>query len=230
MILVSGGIDSSYVALKFFEKGIKASLLHNNTHLQLSSAKKVIKALVKKTDYTLITIEPNVNIKNVLLSSFRALDKAATDKNSGKYNREVFDCCFELKKKPAQKFYKNLKENTLVVSSITPGESNRRRMFLGKIRNQGKWIINHSKYRVHFAYPLRDARLKKENLHRKRYAQKKLGVEVKSSGCRICPIVLLFKMWDKDPQTYARSKKFFLEHFQNMKFCGSLPIELDHFL
>lgn len=203
--------------------------MHCNTHLQLPSAKKVILALVKKTGFPLITIEPRVNVKAVLLKSFAALDKAYSDKNQGKYNREVFNCCFELKKNPSKKYYKTLKNNEIVISSIAPSESNRRRMFLGKIRNQNKWYIKHSKYRVFFAYPLRDSRTKNDKDIRKRYIEKVLGIEVKGSGCRICPIVLLFKMWDKDPQTYAKSKRFFLQHFKKMKFCNTLPIELDQF-
>jgi len=103
---VSGGMDSTYSALQFYERGIPITLIHNNTMNRMKSSANTLKKLVEFTNYPYIETKPTVKFKDIIKESFLAIQNAKDLKESGKYSKKVFACCYHLKHKPFQFFSK----------------------------------------------------------------------------------------------------------------------------
>jgi 3'-phosphoadenosine 5'-phosphosulfate sulfotransferase (PAPS reductase)/FAD synthetase len=167
-ILVSGGIDSSYIALKFMERYSSDKLLfiHNNTGLRLKEAKESLGELrAKNIRIPFLQTNPPKNLKEILVDSFQAIDRALSDKEKGRYNRKVFDCCYYLKKKPTNLIYR-LFPNLLIISGITPLEAMRRAYWLKQLRQKGTYLRYKKKFKHWFGYPLRDCTTKASRVQR----------------------------------------------------------------
>jgi len=198
-IEVSGGYHSTYTVLEFFKRGFKnIYLLNNRTYLEYFECKQNIEKLIEITGYPINIIYPNfknhLNMNHLMRESFKNIKIATSKKNY----RDYFPCCKVLKKYPAKSWIcKNLLENSLVISSLTPYESFQRQMRLFELKQQNTYIRNHKTKGCYVGYPYRDL------LHGNRKYTRKIiepifesrleryGMNIKHSGCKVCPIRIM---------------------------------------
>lgn len=218
VVTVSGGVDSTYVALKFHERGLQPILLHNDTRLTMKDSRVTLRRLVDYTGFEYVVTRPEDNWYEVVKESFRAIPFAID--GNGKYQRRLMKCCDVLKKDPARKYYKTLPKETAIVLSYCPIESQNRRFRLLELRGEKTFTRHHTHFSLRqFLYPLRDAKFKRQRTIREKYCEKKLGIPVRGSGCRVCPVLLIHKMHDVDAKRWAGSRIFALK-LGGIKFCG----------
>jgi 3'-phosphoadenosine 5'-phosphosulfate sulfotransferase (PAPS reductase)/FAD synthetase len=207
-ILVSGGRDSTYTAYQFFTRELPAILLHHNTTLRLPSAIKTLDWLKIVTRYPYIETKPECDVKQILKESFLVIDKL---KEMDYYHKKHFKCCYFLKEKPFRKFLRlnpDIRQTSIIISSIRPGEGNKRSYFLNKLRQKGTFFNFNKKFRVMYGYPLRDTKAKDIT---KYFKKRHWNEKIKHSGCSICPVVYHFNLFKKSPKQYIASKKFYLK-------------------
>jgi len=203
-ITVSGGMDSTYTALEFYKRGLNATLVHNNTFLNMKESKQTIKKLREYTGYPYIELKPPLEEVSRIQEAFLAIPKAQQMKENGKYTKTVFKCCYYLKEKPFRTFLKGYPE-AIVITSIRPGEGRNRAFWLKKIREENTYIHYKKKWKIMIGYPLRDMKVQEI-----RDYFKKIEWDVKHSGCKKCPILLLFNMFKQEPKRYLASKRYLL--------------------
>ena len=126
--------------------------------------------------------------------SFKNINLATGIKNY----RDFFPCCKVLKKYPAKSWInKNLLDNSLVISSLTPYESFQRQMRLFELKKQSTYIRNHKTKGCYVGYPFRDLLYGNRKYTRKiiepffENKMRKYNLNVKHSGCKICPIRIM---------------------------------------
>lgn len=199
-IEISGGYNSTITAILFYELGYKnIGLIHNNTKLQYIECLENIQKVIYLTDYSIIFKEPILKgkrISQVLQESFKNIDKA---KNNLKNYRDYFPCCKILKQKRNHKWNDDfLLENSVVISSLTPYESYNRQMRLFELKKKNTYIRFHKSQNIFKGYPYRDLLLGNReysrNIYNKLFENKlnEYKLNIKHSGCRICPIRILF--------------------------------------
>lgn len=244
VVLVSGGRDSSAIALDFFDSEIFFFALHNNTGLRMPGSKKSIeKILLYAWEYVLDYFEisskeylewrdDGKTVRSVLDDAFSNVDKIFSNmENKGRYDRNLLKCCDLLKKYPFNWFLRNQdyfnKDDTVIISGISPGESQQRRLRLAELRNRDTYLREYKHNGFTYGYPLRDEGTTKlvDAILLKHGFE-----DVSGSGCVLCPVLLLFRMFDKDPIRYAKTKRYFLKNFRGARFCGKLDHTLDEFL
>jgi len=197
-IELSGGYHSSNTVLLFYELGYKnCFLIHNNTKLQYKECLDNIQKIIQITDYPIIFIETfhKRKISEIMKKSFQNIEKA---KNKHNY-RDYFLCCRILKKQASKSWInKNLLDNSIIISSLTPFESFNRQMRLFELKKQNTYIRFHKTQNCYKGYPYRDLLHGHRDYSRKVYEplfELKLheyNLNIKHSGCRICPIRVLF--------------------------------------
>ncbi len=199
-IEISGGYNSTITSILFYELGYKnIGLIHNDTKLQYLECLENIQKIVYLTDYSLIFKQPklkNKTISQVLKESFLNIDKA---KNHLKNYRDYFHCCSILKQKRNHKWNDDyLLNNSIVISSITPYESFNRQMRLFELKKKDTFIRFHKSQNIYKGYPYRDLLIGNRKYSRKIFDKlfecklKEYNLNRKHSGCRICPIRILF--------------------------------------
>ena len=199
-IEVSGGYHSSYTVLSLFEKGFKnIGLIHNDTKLQYKACSANIQKLVEISDYSLIFKPPNLKKKtmNVIMKeSFKNIPKAK--KNLRNY-RDYFTCCKILKQTRNYKWNNEfLFDNSIVISSLCPFESLNRQMRLFELKKKDTYIRFHKNQNIFKGYPYRDLLIGNRRFSRNYFQPlfevklKKYGLNLKHSGCKMCPIRVLF--------------------------------------
>lgn len=199
-IEVSGGYHSSNTVLSFFEKGYKnISLIHNDTKLQYKECLDNIQKLIFITDYSIIFKQSNLKKKRlsvIMKESFQNIEKA---KNNIKNYRDYFSCCKILKQNKRYKWNNDfLLDNSIVISSLCPFESFNRQMRLFELKKNNTFIRFHKTQNIIKGYPYRDllkgsrriSRIYYDNLFENKL--KKYNLNIKHSGCKICPIRILF--------------------------------------
>ena len=212
----SGGYHSTVSAILFYEKGYKnIGLIHNDTKLQYTECLDNIQKLIELTDYSLIYKEPNLKKKMsiIMKESFRNIDKA---KLHLKNYRDYFSCCKILKQKRNHKWNDDyLLNNSIVISSLTPYESYNRQMRLFELKKKNTYIRFHKEQNIFKGYPYRDFiygnRIYSRKLYDKLFEQKlrEYNMNIKHSGCRICPIRIVFpKMLEIDDCSIKYDKIF----------------------
>lgn len=198
-IETSGGYHSNYTILSFFEKKFKNIILINNkTFLEYHECLKNIEKIVQVTNYPINYIKPNLNkfktMNNLMKESFKNISKAKNIKNY----RDFFPCCRILKKNPAKSWLKkNMLPNSIVISSLTPYESFQRQMRLFELKNNNTYFRNHKTKGCIVGYPYRDLLHGNRQYTRKiiepifEAKLKKYNLNIKHSGCKICPIRIM---------------------------------------
>ena len=128
--------------------------------------------------------------------SFQNIEKA---KLHLKNYRDYFNCCNILKQTRNHKWNNDyLLDNSIVISSLIPYESYNRQMRLFELKKKNTYVRFHKKQNIFKAYPYRDLlignRLYSRNLYDKLFENKlnEYKLNIKHSGCRICPIRVLF--------------------------------------
>jgi len=199
-IEISGGYNSCITVILFYELGYKnIGLIHNDTKLQYSECLDNIQKIVYLTDYSLIFKQPILKgkkISNVLKESFQNINKV---KGHLKNYRDYFKCCSILKQKRNHKWNDDyLLNNSIVISSITPYESYNRQMRLFELKKKDTYIRFHKSQNIFKGYPYRDLLIGNRKYSRKLFDKlfenklKEYNLNIKHSGCRICPIRILF--------------------------------------
>lgn len=197
---ISGGYHSCTTALLFFELNFKnIVLLHNDTKLQYSECLENIHSIIRITDYPIIFKEPNLkkrSISEIMIESFKNIEKAKADMNN---YRSYMKCCKFLKNTRNSKWNNDfLLENSIIISSICAFESYNRFYRLNELKCLDTFIRFHKSQNVYKAYPFRD--LSYGNMKHSRILfnnlfegiLRKYNLNLVHSGCKICPIRILF--------------------------------------
>jgi len=204
--LVSGGYHSTASALLLKDYGFEnVILLHNKTLLEMKSSIKTLKLLQEKTNYEYIETIPDLKgetIWDILKRSFKQIPQMRKDVENGKYGHSNIECCNILKKYPAKRFFKTInKNNSVIISSICRFESNRRFQWLNQYKKENTFLhLKKKAGNVWYAYPFRDITSKKIFLP---YLKLKGFDKIRHSGCSICPILIIFKMYKEDRYYYS---------------------------
>lgn len=199
-IELSGGYHSSITAILFYELGYKnIGLIHNDTKLQYLECLENIQKIVYLTDYSLIFKHPsfkNKTMSMIMKESFQNIEKAKLHLRN---YRDYFSCCKLLKQTRNYKWNNDyLLDNSIIISSLAPFESYNRQMRLYQLKNNNTYIRFHKKQNITKGYPYRD--LLNGNRKSSRFYYNNLfgiklneyNLNLKHSGCRICPIRILF--------------------------------------
>lgn len=235
---VSGGRDSLFALLNMLdEPNLKVPIipLFNNTGLNCKSALKTIekiselcpgttfepkkinsKKCVPGQNHTkirnLITLKPCLDrtkysgqrLTDVLKESFLNLPQAESLWLEGKYSKKVFPCCYYLKERPLIQFAKTTDSMALFTRSIRGGESKNRQIYLAKLRATSEYFNFDKKIKRFVFYPLRDTNEKEV----KDYLLNTDFWETEKSGCRICPVLVLFNLTNEKVR-FDRSLRFY---------------------
>ena len=248
IVLVSGGKESSAIALEFWKRKVPCYYMHYNTGLTMPTSRASLKKLYEHTkdnvidfitinasDY-LATLNPPTSVKKVIDSVFEKMDEMLKDKESSdkarkNWRRHQLVCCDLLKKNPAQWYFKENKENfpvdtTVRILGLSKYEGHYRSLRLTELAKANTFLRYQKAKKGWYAYPLRDTYSPKTV---PRYLERNGFGDVKSSGCSLCPVLLIFRMIDKDVISYAKTKKYFLKNFRDARFCTKLDHTLDEF-
>lgn len=210
-VLVSGGKDSTYTVLRLKELSswIKRPviLLHTNTGNRLKSAKITLDSLdqviaqqfsgmSRLFQWSSLVLEASAILPQksmfYIKQSLLRIPEAERLFIKGKYSKKVFPCCYYLKHKPFEIWLRNEDHsNDVFISSIRPGESNQRQLFLAKLRHLKTHFWFHRRTKVWYYYPLRDTGFREVYNY---LLQDQKFWTTKRSGCRICPILALFNL------------------------------------
>jgi hypothetical protein len=225
-VLVSGGIDSTYLYEKIKEfYGEKVFPV--NCYNPYEQSKTLTK--IQNNDPNFIEIRPDENYDygKILKKAFLQLPKARRQKRNGKYNKKLFGCCRVIKHKAFLSNDLFKQENSVVVSGIKHGDGSQRAGFLSQLRNGSKYIgtsktpnnyyylmkgkAKPTYYHKHktgqlYFYPFRDyfhRELPDIVIHRLRKKYPNLS----HSGCQICPVLVLFNL-KEEKERYIRSRRY----------------------
>ena len=199
-IEISGGYNSTITVILFYELGYKnVYLIHNDTKLQYNECLENIQKVIQITDYPILIKQPNLKKKKmneIMRESFENIGKARLDL---KHYRDYFFCCDILKQKRNHKWNNDfLLDNSIVISSLCPYESYNRQMRLYQLKIKNTYIRFHKEQNIMKGYPYRDLLIGHRNYSRKVFDDlfelklREYNLNVKHSGCKICPIRILF--------------------------------------
>jgi len=198
------------------------TLLHTNTGNRMKSSEKTLEkldqvlschnsglprkkhwnsqALVSKA---ILPEKPMFYIKKAFLNLPKAIELVNTTPE--KYSKKVFPCCWYLKHKVFEYWIKQTgdHENDVFISGIRRGDGFQRRMFLLRMRRKGTHFLKHKRINAWYYYPLRDVFVSEIDSYFKDNLE---WLELTSSGCRVCPILVLFEIKSAGDR-YNRSLK-----------------------
>lgn len=211
--LASGGRDSTALILEAFRLGIEGEMICANTYYNRRESLATLDDLRDYTGYKLIHAkykygEGDDPPGKILRDAFLVLNRMDWVRNKGGsgYRKQLFYCCNKLKHKPMTLYMRQFEKTDIVrVMGIKGGDGSFwRRYWLKQLRDQGRfWREMHDGYRYY--YPLRDCKKKDVNFILDEHG----FANTKSSGCRICPIFVLFpSLRNADMETWARSTRF----------------------
>ena len=209
--LISGGWHSTVIALILHEKGYEVTLVHNNTMLQLPFARKTMKKIREQTGFDYIETKPKIykglTVMDIIRQSIERIPEVMEDVKMKRYDRSKFKCCYHLKKRPGKLLYRMIdKENSVIISGMTPYESNQRRWRFYELRQWDTYVRFHKTNDAFHIYPFRDCFKAKPFQD---YLQLRGYGDTKHSGCIICPILIVFGIWDdNDINRYEKTKRF----------------------
>jgi hypothetical protein len=151
------------------------------------------------------------NPHTILKFAFLQIPKARKLYEEGRYHKKVFACCYYLKHKAFLKDPLFKEPGTVVISGIKYGDGKQRRLWLTKLAKEGTFYHRHVDNQL-YCYPFRDYRL--ELLPDKVVAILKTKYpNLKSSGCSMCPVLVLFNLREEG-ERYNRSVDYWF------KLCG----------
>lgn len=203
----SGGFHSSSIVLKMYELGFTdITLVFAQTYLEFEETLENIDKIIEITKYDKFVIYPHYtkkypNLKELLRYSFSNIEKIKNQPGSerNKNYRDFFPCCKILKKYPMSKIHKVISDNSLIFSGLTPYESFNRYIRLRELRNKNTFFRFHKTQNILKCYPFRDLIINKSRIYSRNYFDmifiaylKKYNLNISHSGCKICPIRVLF--------------------------------------
>jgi 3'-phosphoadenosine 5'-phosphosulfate sulfotransferase (PAPS reductase)/FAD synthetase len=205
VFLASGGRDSTAMILEAYSQGIQGIMLHGDTTLEKEDALITLERLQKYTGYELIDVYPSVDVKECLDESFKRIpDALRFMEETGKYRRNVFQCCKHLKHNPMNNYVKKHCSNAVLVLGLKITDGSINRYYRMRQLQESNTLVRVHKNGLMYYYPLRD--LRKCDISN---ILSQFGFQdTKHSGCSICPIFVMFPNWHKrDSWTWIRSRK-----------------------
>ena len=236
VLSMSGGTQSTAIALDLAEQGVEFRMCHHDTGLESKRTREVINRIAEELEVELTIMKPIMSPKEAVMTGFQSIKFAMDREKQGKkFKHDWFKCCNHLKHEPAARFRATLDvDRAITILGFAAYDSFRRGVWLNELRTRtgrcegNKYEFCHfpksMKNTIWHCYPLRDHRSK--NVMRQ-FLDDHGFHEVRRSGCQICPIILYKKAVKQDPKCYLRSKKFFMKHFQGHEFCGELKSRTD---
>jgi len=196
----------------------------------MESSVQTIEKLKKAVDFPFIELHSGYSrdeLKKILIESFKALSKAEEDLKNGKYDHRVFICHEKLKRSLERHFIQTIPKpermNYVFLSAITKYKSSCKKEFLVGLAKRGTFTIWNKQMHANYCYPFRDFRSPEVTQH---FLEAHGFGETQHSGCRICPILLLFNLRKEDPARWTQSKRFLLIHVKK-KFCRQPGFQMD---
>ena len=227
-VLVSGGIDSTYLLEKITKIYPDKSYAVNCFNPM--EGNKILKEIERQTE-KYVSIKPNVdyNLSDVIKNAFKSIPEAIKLKKKGKYHKKVFGCCRILKHDMFKKDPRFSEPGTVVVTGIKHGDGSQRAAFLSMLRN-GKLIIGTSNtvnnYRANgwdftpkptffhkhtwgatYCYPFRDyyyRELPEDIIEELKEKYNNIG----HNGCYVCPVLVVFKI-KSEGERYRKSLEYY---------------------
>lgn len=213
-VLVSGGIDSTYLytKLKKFYKEKVYPVNCYNPYEQSETLEQI------KQDPNFIQIKPDeqYNYGQILRESFMKLPEAYKLKKQRKYSKKVFPCCYYIKHKAFMNNPLFKEVNSVVISGIKRGDGTQRRIWLTQMKNKNIFFHRHTSGQL-YCYPFRDYTIRELPDICVKQLRKKYPT-LDHSGCEICPVLVLFNI-KSEKERYYKS----LEYAHNLKV---LPYKL----
>lgn len=211
-VSVSGGVDSSAVAVAFHNRGIPFSLVWNNTRRSMPTA-RIVLAQLFRLGHPFTIIYPHHSQKMISRKT-KAKVKYYYENPTVKYRKNDLPCCYYLKKAPFRKH--KIDAGTLVISSIAGYEGEQRQTRLGTLRKKNTFLRYKTSDKRFWAYPLRDYTRKRDRLILQNYLFNNKFYRVRNSGCYSCPVIVMFEeqILKNDPsekERINRSKKVYGE-------------------
>lgn len=213
VVTVSGGIDSTAIALDLFERGYKFTMLYNNTGRCMKSARETLVALFKLTKMPFIITYPYVDQKSI---TEKTKDELIKFFESGKiYNKKMFSCCRLLKEKPYLDWIRKNRDQSIVfILGLARYEGMNRRIRLIQIMKQNTFLRFKKIEKSWFIYPLRDWKDEKFLVD---YVRSHPGFEnATHSGCVICPVLTLFEIPGEEERTLRSQRVFNTQAIENV--------------
>ena len=164
-VLVSGGIDSTYLYELFKKEELKRNKYHFKHQVNLFNlpfellyhskiyptncfnpyeTSHALTQISRDKNYIQITPGKKYNYGEILRESFLKLPEARKLKKNKRYFKQVFPCCYYIKHKSFLNDPQFKEPNTVVISGIKAGDGQRRGLFLRELR-LGYRKISHSK-------------------------------------------------------------------------------------
>jgi len=206
-ILVSGGIDSTYLyeKLKRFYKEKIYPVNCFNPYEQ----NKTLKQIAKDPNFIQIKSKGSLNYGEILKEAFMNLPKAYKLKKEKKYHKKIFPCCYHIKHKHFLKQTQFKEDNVVIISGIKRGDGKQRRIWLTQMskgtharNSNGEATFFHRHLTgMLYCYPFRDYNhyeLSDISIRR----LKKKYPKIKHSGCSICPVLVLFNLINEGIRYY----------------------------
>lgn len=254
----SGGFDSTYNLIQVLKHcdNEKVFAINSLNPLEINDCVRFFKKLMR-SNYIYLKRTSKKKVSEIMQDAFLNIQKGIDLRKDKKktYYKKIFDCCRILKHQAAINNPLLKLPNSVIVSGQKRADSQQRFYFLSQIAN-GKIFIGTSKtinnynlidkqikwdklnklyptfYHKHKTgllkvYPFRDT--KDRDLPEKIVNEIRKICKINHSGCRICPVLVLFE--DRYKKTFDEndlirlnmSKKYYLQTLE--KFGKKLPNE-----
>lgn len=209
-VLVSGGIDSTYLYEMIYPLFPEKTFAVNCWNPYEQS--KTLDTLKQFPHFLSIQPAEEYDYRQILEESFQNLPQAFEAKRAGKYHKKIFPCCYYIKHKAFFKDQLFQQDNTVVISGIKYGDGQQRRFWLTDMKKRDLFFHKHKTGQL-YCYPFRDYKQRELpedilNQLRKKYPA------LDHSGCKICPVLVLFDI--EDPRTQP-SKEFYYKLINQKK-------------
>jgi len=209
VFLVSGGRDSTAMVLEAYRLGIRGLMAFNETGYNREGAYAVLEQLQETTGFPLHVVRYTGEKPRgeILREAFLKIPEALEILHrTGKYRRNIFACCSMLKKQPMTRFIRGLGRDCVLVLGIKGSDGAINRTYrMRQLREQGVFYRRHQRNGLLYYYPLRDCTDRDVDAILAEWNM----AHIQSTGCRICPLFVLFPKWrKKEPKTWQRSVHF----------------------
>jgi len=204
-VLVSGGIDSTYLYEMIYPLFPEKTYAVNCWNPYEQS--KTLSILKKLPNFIEVRPEEQMKYHDILIESFLKIPQAEEARKRGKYHKKIFPCCYYMKHQAFKKDPLFQEQNTVVISGIKYGDGMQRRIWLTQLKNEMKWFHRHV-WGALYCYPFRD--YQKRELPKKIYQElSRTYPGLRHSGCRLCPVLVVFRDKIKDEPRVLESVKFY---------------------
>lgn len=194
-VLVSGGFDSTLLA-DYISRHYPLRTVFVNCYNPFE-INKTLMHFVHLPNF--IQIKPDKRFKygEILENAFRNLPAAFELRCNSRYYKKIFGCCYYIKNKSFKNHPLFKEPTSCVISGIKDGDGYRRHEWMNELRGSlGNVFIHVHKGGQTYIYPFRDHRGRELAPPIRAYLRKKFP-SISHSGCRRCPVLVLFKITEE---------------------------------